>query len=42
MIVSGVNSSSKYFVAIKDAPQNIIAKRGRVYLKAFVLIKVAF
>jgi hypothetical protein len=28
IIVSGVSSASKYFVAIKDAPQKIIAIKG--------------
>jgi hypothetical protein len=38
MIVSGVSSSSKYFVAINEAPQNIIAKSGSQYLYDFVLM----
>jgi hypothetical protein len=42
MIVSGVSSANKYFVAMKDAPQKIIAKSGSQYLYGFGLIKIIF
>jgi hypothetical protein len=38
IIVSGVSSSSKYFVAINDEPQKITAKTGSKYMYVFVLI----
>jgi hypothetical protein len=38
IIVSGVSSSSKYFVAIKDEPQNRTANNGSQYFNDFVLI----
>ncbi len=42
MIVSGVSSSNKYFVAINDAPQNKTAKIGSQYLYDFVLMILKF
>jgi len=38
MIVSGVSSFSKYFVAMNETPQKITAKTGSRYLYGFVLI----
>lgn len=40
IIVSGVSSSSKYFVAINDAPQKRTASKGNKYVYFFVLIDV--
>jgi len=38
MIVSGVSSFSKYFVAMNETPQKITAKTGSRYLYGFVLM----
>jgi hypothetical protein len=38
IIVSGVNSSKRNLVAIKEAPQNKTANIGNKYLYDFVLI----
>lgn len=42
IIVSGVSSSSKYFVAIKDAPQKVIAISGNQNMYDLVLIYFDF